>query len=53
MIDYLQANWASLALLAAILVLFLALRNRATRLTTLNEVMGQGTPIIVEVFSNT
>ena len=53
MMDYLQANWASLALLAAILALFLALRNRATRLTTLNEVMGQGTPVIVEVFSNT
>jgi hypothetical protein len=53
MMDYLQANWASLALLAAILVLFLALRNRTTRLTTLNEVMGQGIPVIVEVFSNT
>ncbi len=53
MMDYLQANWASLALLTAILILFLALRNRATRITTLNEVMGQGVPIIVEVFSNT
>jgi hypothetical protein len=53
MMDYLRVNWASLALLAAILVLFLALRNRATRLTTLNEVMGRGMPVIVEVFSNT
>jgi len=51
MMDYLQANWASLALLTAILIL--SLRNRATRITTLNEVMGQGVPIIVEVFSNT
>jgi hypothetical protein len=53
MMDYLQANWANLAMLTAILVLFLALRNRATRLTTLDEVMGQGAPVIVEVFSNT
>ncbi len=52
MIDFLQANWGSLALVAGILVFFLMLRNRATRVSGLNEVLGQGKPVIVEVFSN-
>ena len=53
MMEYLQANWANLAMLAALPLPFLALRNRVKRLTTLDEVTGQGTPVVVEVFSNT
>jgi hypothetical protein len=45
-IDFLQANWASLAVLGGIIALFLLLRN-------LDELLGQGEPVIVEVFSNT
>jgi hypothetical protein len=52
-IEFLQANWANIALLAIFLALFLLLRNRATRVSGLDEVLGQGQPVIVEVFSNT
>jgi len=51
-IEFLQANWVSLAVLAAILAAFLLLRNRATRVSGLDEILGQGEPVIVEVFSN-
>jgi len=51
--EFLQANWVSLAVVAGIVVLFLAFRNRATRVSGLDEVLGQGKPVIVEVFSNT
>jgi hypothetical protein len=53
MIEFLQANWSTLAVWAAILLLFLLLRNRATRISGLDEVLGQGEPIIIEVFGNT
>ena len=53
MIEFLEANWGSMAVLALILALFLLLRNRATRIGGLDEVLGQGKPVIVEVFSNT
>ena len=54
MTEFLQANWANLAALGAILLLFLLLRNRATRVSGgLDEILGQGQPVIVEVFSNT
>ena len=53
MIEFLQANWASLAVWAAIVALFLLLRNRATRIGGLEETLGQGEPVIVELFSNT
>jgi hypothetical protein len=52
-IDFLQANWASLAMLGSIIGLFLLLRNRATRISGLDETLGQGQPVILEVFSNT
>jgi len=51
--EFLQANWGSMAVLAGILALFLLLRNRATRISGLSGVLGQGEPVIVEVFSNT
>ena len=53
MIEFLQANWPSLAMWAGILAFFLLLRNRATRISGLDEVLGQGEPVIIEVFSNT
>ena len=53
MIDFLQANWASLAVLGSIIAMFLLLRNRATRISGLDEILGQGQPVIVEVFTNT
>jgi hypothetical protein len=52
-IEFLQANWSSVAVLAAAFVLFLLLRNRATRISGLAGTVGQGEPVIVEVFSNT
>jgi len=51
--EFLQANWVSLAGLAGILALFLLLRNRATRIDGVDEVLGQGQPVVMEVFSNT
>jgi hypothetical protein len=52
-IEFLQANWPTILLLAAIGVMFVLLRNRATHISGLGEIVGQGQPIIVEVFSNT
>jgi hypothetical protein len=54
MSEFLQANWTSLAALGVILLLFLLLRNRATRVSGgLDQILGNGQPVIVEVFSNT
>ena len=53
MSEFLQANWPSLAVWAGILTFFLLLRNRATRISGLDEVLGRGEPVIIEVFSNT
>ncbi len=53
MIEFLQANWTNLAIGAAIVILFLLLRNRATRIGGLGEILGRGEPVIVELFSNT
>jgi hypothetical protein len=54
MSEFLQANWTSLATLGIILLLFFLLRNRATRVSGgLDEILGNGQPVIVEVFSNT
>ncbi|MDY7076231.1 MAG: hypothetical protein SXV54_04820 [Chloroflexota bacterium] len=53
MIEFLQASWGSIAILAVILALFLLLRNRTTRIGGLDDVVGGGQPVIVEVFSNT
>ena len=53
MIEFLQANWASVLILAAAVALFLLLRNRATRISGLGGIIGRGEAVIVEVFSNT
>jgi len=52
-IEFLQANWVNLAIWAGAIALFALLRNRATRISELDEVVGQGEPVIVEIFSNT
>jgi hypothetical protein len=51
-IEFLQANWF-LLLLAVIAAMFVLLRNRATAIGALGEIVGKGQPVIVEVFSNT
>ena len=53
MIDFFQANWPTLLFLGAIFAVLVLLRNRATRISALDEIVGKGQPVIVEVFSNT
>jgi hypothetical protein len=52
-VEFLQANWLTVLLLAAISAMFVLLRNRATQVGALNEIVGNGQPVIVEIFSNT
>jgi hypothetical protein len=40
-------------LLTGIVAMFVLLRNRATQISALGETVGNGQPVIVEVFSNT
>jgi hypothetical protein len=51
--ELIQANWLNLLFLAAVFAMFLLLRNRATHIGALEEILGKGQPVIVEVFSNT
>jgi hypothetical protein len=51
-IEFLQANWLTLALLTAAVGMFILLRNRPTHISALGEIVGNGQPVIVEVFSN-
>lgn len=53
MIEFLEANWLTLALMAALAAFFLLLRNRTTKVDSTGEILKQDTPVIVEVFSNT
>jgi hypothetical protein len=53
MIEFLQHAWPTLALLAGAAAIFLLLRNRATPIDALDEIVGNGQPVVVEVFSNT
>ena len=53
MIDFLQANWLTLAFLVGIVAFFVLFRNRATKVDAVDELWAQGEPVIVEVFSNT
>jgi hypothetical protein len=52
-VEFLQANWLTVLLLTAIVAMFVLLRNRATQISALDETVGNGQPVIVEVFSNT
>lgn len=52
MIEFLQMHWVSLAFLAGLLIAFLLLRTRATRVDGLAELRAQGQPVVVELFSN-
>jgi len=51
--EFLQANWLTLVAVAGFVGFFLLFRNRASRISGLDEVLGGGQPVIVEVFSNT
>jgi hypothetical protein len=53
LVELIQANWLTVLFLAGIAAMFVLLRNRATRIGALDEIVGKGQPVIVEVFSNT
>lgn len=53
MIELLQTHWPILALLASITTFYLLLRNHATPVSSLEEIVGNGKPTIIEIFSNT
>lgn len=53
MIEFLQNAWPTLALLGGAAAVFLLLRNRATPIGALDEIVGNGQSVVVEVFSNT
>lgn len=52
MIELMLANWPLLAFLAGITTFYLLLRNHATPVGALEEIVGNGKPTIVEIFSN-
>ncbi len=51
--EFLHTHWQDLLAWGVILLLFLFLRNRSSRIEGLDAVLGQGEPVVVEVFSNT
>ena len=53
MMEFLQTHGFSLAILLGLAVALLLLWNRTTRVSSLDEIIGRGEPVIVEVFSNT
>ena len=53
MIEFLQANWLMLAFVAGVAAFFILLRNRTTKVDGVDAILGQGEPVVVEVFSNT
>jgi hypothetical protein len=52
-IEFLQANWLTLVFVVGIAAFFILFRNRATKLDGADAILGQGEPVIVEVFTNT
>jgi hypothetical protein len=52
-IDFLQANWLTLVLLAGLVAFFMLFRNRATKVGGVDAIFGQGEPVVLEAFSNT
>jgi hypothetical protein len=52
-IEFLQTNWLTLVFFAGIAAFFILFRNRATKVSGADAILGQGEPVIVEVFSNT
>lgn len=53
MIEFLQANWLTLVFVAGMAAFFILFRSRATKVDGVDAILGQGEPVIVEVFSNT
>jgi hypothetical protein len=52
-IEFIQTNWLAIVIWLVFLAPFLLLRNRATRVSGLDEILGRGQAVVVEVFSNT
>ena len=52
MIEMLQANWLTLAVLIGIVAVFVLLRNRGTKVDSADAILGRGEPVVVEVYSN-
>jgi hypothetical protein len=52
-IEFLQANWLTLVFFGGLLAFFILFRNRATKVAGVDAILGQGEPVVVEVFSNT
>ena len=52
MIRFLEANWLTIAFLAALAAIFLLFRNRTTRVGSSEELWKQGEPIVIEILSN-
>jgi hypothetical protein len=52
-IAFLQTNWLMLVFLAGAVAFYILLRNRATKVDGVEAILGQGQPVVVEVFSNT
>lgn len=53
MIDLLQANWLTLLFVVGSVAAFVLLRNRPTDVESADQIVGNGQPVVVEVFSNT
>ena len=52
MIEFLEANWLTIAFMAALAAIFLLLRNRTAKVGSSTEIWEQGGPIIIEILSN-
>jgi hypothetical protein len=52
-IEFLQANWLTLVVVGGFAAAFALLRNRPTRIGSVGQIVGNGQPVVVEIFSNT
>ena len=53
MIEFLQANRLTLVFVVGAAAFFILFRNRTTKVDGVDAILGQGEPVVVEVFSNT
>jgi hypothetical protein len=51
-IEFLQMNWLTLVFVAGAALFYILLRNRTTKVDGVDAILGQGQPVIIEVFSN-
>jgi hypothetical protein len=52
-IEFLQANWLTLAFLAALAAFFILLRSRQTKVDGIDAIWAPGDPVVIEVYNNT